>query len=82
LAAKANEPIKLADARFNITCQACHDPHKEGAKAFDSLLRDESYRECTACHNGTSGGARPIKPGAKLHHPVQEMYEGTGRWSG
>ena len=45
---------------------------------FNGLLRNESYKECTACHNGTSGGARPIKAGDVVHEPMQEMYEGKG----
>jgi len=75
---KFAQPIKLADAKFSITCQTCHDPHNASTQASDGLLRDESYQECTACHNVTSGGARPIKPGDVVHEPMQEMYEGKG----
>jgi predicted CXXCH cytochrome family protein len=75
---KAAQPVKLADAKFSITCQTCHDPHKTSTQMFNELLRNESYKECTACHNGTSGGAHPIKAGDAVHEPMQEMYEGKG----
>ena len=75
---KTAQPVKLADAKFSITCQTCHDPHKASPQARDGLLRDESYQACTACHNGTSGGARPIKAGDVVHESMQEMYEGKG----
>lgn len=75
LASKDN-PVKLADARFGITCVVCHDPHNESSKPFDELLRREMYQECTVCHNATSGGARPIQPGSQVHYPTQEMFEG------
>jgi predicted CXXCH cytochrome family protein len=75
---KAAQPVKLADAKFSITCQTCHDPHKTSTQMFNELLRNESYKECTACHNETSGGARPIKAGDLVHEPMQEMYEGKG----
>jgi predicted CXXCH cytochrome family protein len=75
---KTAQPVKLADAKFDITCQTCHDPHNMSTQPPDGLLRDESYQECTACHNATSGGAQPIKAGDEVHESVQEMYEGKG----
>lgn len=73
------DPVKLAEAKFGITCQTCHDSHKTSTQPFDALLRNESYKECVACHNGgTEGGAKPIQPGTPVHHPMQEMYEGKG----
>ncbi len=65
-------------AQFAITCQVCHAPHQKGAQPFDMLLRNERYRLCVTCHNGTAGGTRPLTPGAQAHSPTQEMFEGKG----
>jgi len=78
LASKKRTVLKLSEARFGVTCSACHNPHKENAKTSDSLLRDEPYAECTACHNATSGGIKLLQAGQAVHAPIQEMYEGTG----
>ena len=75
---KTAQPVKLADAKFSITCRACHSPHTTSTQKFDELLRNESYAECTACHNATSGGSRPIKAGDAVHESMQDMYEGKG----
>jgi hypothetical protein len=75
---KTAQPVKLADARFGITCPACHSPHTTSTQEFGDLLRDESYKQCPACHNATSGGAQPIKAGDAVHESMQEMYEGKG----
>ncbi|MBN1887682.1 MAG: ammonia-forming cytochrome c nitrite reductase subunit c552 [Thermoflexales bacterium] len=66
----------LKTAQFGVTCQACHAPHKDNTHLFNSLLRDERYRLCTACHNATGGGQRPLTPNTSVHHAVQEMFEG------
>ena len=69
---------KLADAKFGVTCVACHDPHGPDSRPFDELIRYERYEECTVCHNGTSGGKSPIKAGQVVHGPMKEMVEGKG----
>jgi hypothetical protein len=74
----AGDSAKLADAKFGVTCVACHAPHSAGSKPLDELLRRESYEECTICHNGTLGGKAPIKAGQVVHAPMKEMVEGKG----
>lgn len=66
------EGLPLAEAQYPITCVTCHSPHSPDPE----MLRDEAYDLCVSCHNGTSGGTRPIEAGAEVHHPMQEMFEG------
>lgn len=69
--------VTVATAQFTIECVTCHASHDPGAPGTSQLLLPQ-YQLCVQCHNGTSGGARPITPGDTVHHPMQEMYEGRG----
>jgi predicted CXXCH cytochrome family protein len=68
-------PVTLDNAQFSITCVQCHAPH--GEAATEKQLTAESYELCTGCHNATGGGERPITAGSEVHHPMQEMFEGS-----
>ncbi|RME82684.1 MAG: hypothetical protein D6775_10255 [Caldilineae bacterium] len=69
--------VTLETAQNTIECVTCHATHEAGAEGT-SQLRMRQYELCVQCHNGTSGGTRPIQPGDTVHHPMQEMFEGTG----
>jgi predicted CXXCH cytochrome family protein len=70
--------IVAGGTSYKNVCQACHAPHKENTWPSNSLLRSESYKLCTTCHNATGGGKHALTPGVEVHHAVQEMFEGKG----
>lgn len=60
--------VTVNAAQFGVTCASCHEVH--GSDEHDYLLTEEPYTLCTSCHrDGESFEA--------VHHPVQEMFEGT-----
>ncbi len=70
------DSVTLETAQFGVTCNECHNPHFEG-EADDNdrvdvnfYLREELVTVCTSCHTNTDVTDR-------LHHPVQQMFEGT-----
>ncbi|NOZ48571.1 MAG: ammonia-forming cytochrome c nitrite reductase subunit c552, partial [Chloroflexi bacterium] len=73
-------------AEFGITCQTCHATHDNGfenvpltAQAIDgSQLVKPAYELCTECHNASLSAGEKFTPGANVHHPMKEMFEGTG----
>lgn len=70
-------PIQLPtldEAKFPVTCTACHDPHKPApadpqAKPDFQLAAESPYALCTSCHRNT-------ELTESVHHPVKEMFEG------
>lgn len=74
LAPEGSKPT-VQTAQYSLTCLARHPgDHTAGGSAKIENVFDA----CTKCHNGTSGGARPILPGAEAHHPMKEMSLGEG----
>ena len=79
----------IQNAKFGITCQACHTTHDTGApptqgvwnEEFDTQLKAPAKQLCVECHNAelqdnpTPGVA---VPGQAVHHPMKEMMNGTG----
>ncbi len=81
--APADQKPTVDTAKYPITCQTCHYAHDTPDDAVTNAdpahqLKMPEYDLCTSCHNGTSGGTRPIQLGDTVHHPMKEMYEGTG----
>jgi predicted CXXCH cytochrome family protein len=62
------EAITVDTAQFGVTCTSCHDPHSQ--EGHISNLVQEPYELCVSCHSQAAYGSE------RLHHPVQEMYEG------
>ena len=73
----------IDDFKYGITCVTCHDPHAPGAQT--SVWNEERNPQlakprkdlCVECHNGHLGDA-PAEPGTAVHHPMNEMMNGTG----
>ena len=63
------DPVTLETAQFGVTCNECHNPHAEDENA-NFYLRAEPYNLCVECHTNTTVTD-------SLHHPVQQMFEGT-----
>ncbi len=63
------DPVTLETAEFGVTCVTCHNPHSP--PEAEVLFVDEPYAVCVDCHSNTERGETGI------HHPVQEMFEGT-----
>jgi hypothetical protein len=82
--AEEGEKPSLSEAKYGITCQACHDPHTPGEQT--SFWNEErnpqlpTTREelCIECHNGEIAKGATAVPGTAVHHPMQEMMEGRG----
>lgn len=73
-----------AEAKYGITCVACHTPHERGtavgawSEEFTPQLRYDSAKTlCTSCHNAELDG-KIAAPGSTVHHPMKEMMEGVG----
>lgn len=74
LAPQGSKPT-VQTAQYSLTCLACHPgDHTAGGSAKIENVFDT----CAKCHNGTSGGTRPILPGSEAHHPMKEMFMGEG----
>ncbi len=74
LAPQGSKPT-VQTAQYSLTCLACHPgDHTAGGSAKIENIFDT----CAKCHNGTSGGTRPILPGSEAHHPMKEMFMGEG----
>lgn len=66
------EVVAVQAETYGVTCASCHNPHNiDEENLHNSLLANEdAYALCVDCHSqGDSISA--------IHHPVQEMYEGT-----
>ena len=82
--ADEGEKPTLSQAKYGITCQACHDPHEPSDQT--SLWNEERNPQLTApreelcveCHNGEIPAGETATPGADVHHPMKEMMNGTG----
>jgi predicted CXXCH cytochrome family protein len=59
-----------------ITCVACHNPHPEEASPYPAMLTNDTYALCVSCHNSATPEGDEYDVGGKIHHPVQEMFEG------
>ena len=74
----------IANAKYGVTCQACHDPHTPGEQ--NSVFNEERNPQLTAtrqelcveCHNAELGEGGVATPGSAVHHPMKEMMDGTG----
>ena len=74
----------IANAKYGVTCQACHDPHTPGEQT--SVWNEERNPQLTAprqelcveCHNAELGEGGVATPGSAVHHPMKEMMDGTG----
>jgi predicted CXXCH cytochrome family protein len=62
-------PLTVAIARFGVVCITCHNVHATSAEN-DFFLVAEPYALCTECHSDTDASDG-------LHHPVQQMFEGS-----
>ena len=73
----------IDDFKYGITCVTCHDPHTQGTQT--SVWNEERNPQlakprkdlCVECHNGHLGDAA-AEPGTEVHHPMNEMMNGTG----
>lgn len=78
-------PPKQSEAKYGITCQACHAPHggvetpatwNEERNAQLIMPQDEL---CSSCHNGhLAAGNQAFEPGEEVHHPMDEVMNGRG----
>ena len=68
--------VTLQTAAFGVTCQTCHLMHETGE--VDGQLIKEPYELCVECHNGELPESGEFAPGASVHHPMQEVFEGKG----
>lgn len=78
-------PPKQSEAKYGITCQACHAPHggvdtpatwNEERNAQLIMPQDEL---CSSCHNGhLAAGKQSFDPGEEVHHPMDEVMNGRG----
>ena len=78
-------PPKQSEAKYGITCQACHAPHggvetpatwNEERNAQLIMPQDEL---CSSCHNGhLAAGKQAFEPGEEVHHPMDEVMNGRG----
>ncbi len=69
--AKEGAEVKLADAKFGVTCQVCHASHDPDAGL--GFLRKPREEICSQCHNAEG----PMEVGQAPHHPQKEMNEGN-----
>ena len=72
-------------AKFGVTCVACHTPHNRGtatgvwSEEFTPQLRTDSQKAlCVMCHTAELGASGVAAPGTTLHAPMREMMDGTG----
>ena len=83
LAEEGEEPT-IADAKYGVTCQVCHNPHSAGRA--DLLWNEERNPQLTApredlcveCHNAELEEGTTATPGTEVHHPMKEIMEGRG----
>lgn len=81
-------PVTLLDTHgLGITCASCHNPHEPEGPA--NLVAEDAYTLCTDCHRNIEedelvlefDDAPELDPETAaayaIHHPVQELYEGT-----
>jgi ribosomal protein L31 len=74
----------IADAKYGVTCQVCHDPHTQSEQT--SLWNEERNPQLTApreelcveCHNAEIPVGQTATPGTEVHHPMKEIMEGRG----
>jgi len=82
----ADEDAKptIKEAKYGVTCQVCHDPHKQSDET--SLWNEERNPQLTApreelcveCHNAEIPTGKTATPGTAVHHPMKEIMDGTG----
>jgi Doubled CXXCH motif (Paired_CXXCH_1) len=87
LAEEAGDPTPtIADAKYGVTCQVCHDPHTQStqdtlwnvnAEPRNPQLTAPRQDLCVECHNAELDG-KTATPGSAVHHPMKEMMDGTG----
>ncbi len=78
-----------ANAKYGVTCVGCHKPHKQSAQT--SFWNEERNPQlvlprnqlCVQCHNAelapqANGQPGVATPGSSVHHPMNEMMNGTG----
>ena len=74
-----------AQAKYGVTCVACHTPHDRGtargvwSEEFWPQLRTDSQKTlCVTCHTAELGAKGVAVPGTTLHAPMREVMNGTG----
>ncbi len=78
------EKPTIANAKYGVTCQVCHDPHEQSEQT--SLWNEERNPQLTApreelcveCHNAELEAGETATPGSDVHHPMKEIMEGRG----
>ncbi len=68
----APEPITLETAQYGVTCSSCHNPHIENG--LPNHMVAENDQLCVSCHSDAAMQAAGF---GNIHHPAQEMFEGT-----
>jgi len=70
------ENVTLETAQYSIECVTCHTSHDPGAAPHQLSL--SLYDTCVQCHTGSPPESGKFEAGATIHHPMKEMFEGTG----
>lgn len=65
----APAPATMDTAQFGVTCFSCHSMHSETDQPAQLIA--DPVALCESCHSNASFS------GEGIHHPAQEMYEGT-----
>ena len=73
-----------ANAKYGVTCQACHTPHDRGTakgiwnEEWTPQLRTDSPKTvCLTCHTAELNG-KVAKAGSAVHDTTKEVMDGTG----
>jgi hypothetical protein len=78
-----------ANSKYGVTCVGCHRPHNQSEETSfwneerNPQLRAPRAELCVECHNAeipetAPGEAGVATPGSTVHHPMNEMMNGTG----
>jgi len=79
-----NAKPTIAEAKYGITCQVCHDPHKPSEQTSfwneerNPQLTAPRQELCVECHTAEIPAGETAVPGSDVHHPMKEMMNGTG----
>lgn len=73
-----------AQAKYGVTCVACHDPHSKGtakgiwdAEFSPQLTTNSQKTLCIQCHTAQLNGKTAV-PGSTVHNDQKEIMQGVG----